>query len=273
MVLMDQSPARQERSERPRWQRCWELLPEAVLAVGLTAFLIDEPDAATSALKSGRALLIMVAVGVAWLAARVVLGRLVPWPFVRLGAFAAAALAVLAVVVLPAYDDDTVVEAFPRTSRSTPVPASADEAPVVAPPSGSRPTGTTPDLAVAGAPATAQPPTTVAPPQPARLGVGQFRGVDHRASGTVVFYRQPEGRYVVGLEQIDIQPGPDYDVYVVPGAGREGRDGGVRLDDLRANRGRQYYEVPAGVDLSAGPWTVLVWCQTFGVPVATATPA
>jgi hypothetical protein len=254
MVLTDRSPARRQRGERARWRaRWWELLPEAGLAVGLAAFLLDEPDAATSALKSGRALFLMVAVGVAWVVARVVLGRLAPWPLVRLAAFGAAALVILAVVVLPAYDQDTVVEAFPGAGRAAPAaPASAEAAPVAS---------------------AASPATTVAPAQPTRLRVGRFRGVDHRASGTVAIYRQPDGRYVVGLEQVDIQPGPDYDLYVVPGAGREDRDDGVRLDDVRANRGTQYYEVPAGVDLSKGPWTVLVWCQTFGVPVATATPA
>ena len=70
----------------------------------------------------------------------------------------------------------------------------------------------------------------------------------------------------------DIQPGPDYDVYVVPGADRMNRDAGTRIDDLRGNAGTQYYDAPAGIDLTAGPWTVLVWCQTFGVPVANATP-
>ena len=78
---------------------------------------------------------------------------------------------------------------------------------------------------------------------------------------------------MVGLEDIDIQPGPDYDVYVVPGADREDRDGGTRLDDLRGNKGTQYYVVPADLALEDGPWTVLVWCQTFGVPIANATPA
>ncbi|MGH9177908.1 MAG: DM13 domain-containing protein [Acidimicrobiales bacterium] len=119
------------------------------------------------------------------------------------------------------------------------------------------------------------PQTTAAPPaaQPVPLRVGAFRGVDHRASGTVAIYRQPDGRYVVGLEDFDIQPGPDYDVYVVPGSDKEERSGGARLDDLRGNRGTQYYEVPAEVDLGSGPWSVLVWCQTFAVPVATATPA
>ena len=88
----------------------------------------------------------------------------------------------------------------------------------------------------------------------------------------MAIYRHADGRYVVGLEDFDIQPGPDYDLYVVPGADREKRDAGTRLDDLRGNRGTQYYDVPSGIDLTTGSWSVLVWCQTFGVPVANATP-
>ena len=66
---------------------------------------------------------------------------------------------------------------------------------------------------------------------------------------------------------------PNYDLYVVPGADRDDKGDGVRLDDLRGNRGTQFYDVPSSVDITSGPWTVLVWCQTFGVPVANATPA
>jgi hypothetical protein len=104
------------------------------------------------------------------------------------------------------------------------------------------------------------------------LRAGAIRGIDHRASGTAVIYRQPDGRYIVGLEDIDIQPGPDYDLYVVPGENREDTKGGVRLGDLRGNRGTQFYDVPAGINLE-DPRTVLVWCQTFAVPVANATPS
>ena len=240
------------RSWKPRW---YELVPEIVLILGLTIFLVDEPDAATSAFKSGRAWALMVIVGLAWLGARVVTAVWVPWRVPKTAVFGLVALGVLAVVVLPAYDNDTVVEAFPESPPSAAVAPSTTNA--VAPPSTNA----------------AAAPTTVAPAGPTRQRVAQFRGIDHRASGTVAVYRQPDGRFVVGLEDFDIQPGPDYDLYVVPGVNREKRDGGTRLDDLRGNRGTQFYDVPAGVDLTSGEWTVLVWCQTFGVPVANATPA
>jgi electron transfer DM13 len=117
------------------------------------------------------------------------------------------------------------------------------------------------------------PTAAAATPMPATKRAGALRGIDHRASGSAVIYRQPDGRYVGGLEDIDIQPGPDYDLYVVPGADRRDTKGGTRLGDLRGNKGTQFYEVPAGLDLENGPWTVLVWCQTFAVPVANATPS
>jgi Electron transfer DM13 len=250
-MLSDLPPIRSGPPRQPPGRlRPYEFVPEALLAIGLTIFLIDEPDAATSAFKSTRALVIMAVAAICWVSARLAFTRLVRWPIVRLGSFAVAAGAALAVVVVPAYDTDTVIEAFPVTSPST---------------TGSVGSGAAED------PELAQPP----PPgsgKPRRHRVGMFRGVDHRASGTVAVYRQPDGRYVVGLENFDIQPGPDYDLYVVPGEGREDRDGGSRVDDLRGNRGTQFYEVARELDLGDGAWTVLVWCQTFGVPVATATP-
>jgi hypothetical protein len=161
--------------------------------------------------------------------------------------FGAAAIAVLAIVVLPAYDDTTVVEAFPDRTGT---PATSAPEPV--------PTGETA-------------PTTSAP-TPVVVATGRLEGIDHRASGTVRLYRRADGSHVVGLEQIDVQPGPDYDVYVVPGTDREDHGDGTRLDDLRGNKGTQYYDVTGGADLDDGAWTVLIWCQTFAVPVANASP-
>lgn len=256
---------------RPRW---FELLPEAVLGVGLTAFLVDEPDAATSAFRSVRAVTIMAIFAFGWTALRILLARSGRWVAARTCFFGIAAAFVLAVVVLPAYDNDTVVEAFPTSHAPTDV-TSPSTAPPVAPTTGMATAPDPPATTPRPTPTTPGPtPTTPGPAaEPVRLRTGSFRGVDHRASGTVAIYRQADGRHVVGLEDFDIQPGPDYDVYLVPGEGQEDRGGGTRLDDLRGNRGTQFYDIPANVDVESGPWTVLVWCQTFGVPVATATPS
>lgn len=285
----------------------WEFVPEAVLLVGLAAFFVHQNDAATSAFKSTKAVAIMTAVTAGWLTARVALARLVRFAWARAATFTVAAALALSVVVLPAYDNQTVIEPFPAaaamptpTSTMTmPAPLAAVTPPVSAAPSPpATTTSTTAEGVATPGPTPVAPPTAPAPttstttvvaaiengsappadpqPEPAgprRLRTGRFRGVDHRASGTVVIYGQPDGRYVVGLENIDIQPGPDYDLYIVPGENREDTKGGVRLDDLRGNRGTQFYDVPAGIKLENGPWTVLVWCQTFAVPVAEATPA
>ena len=287
----------------------WEFVPEAVLAVGLSAFFVHQNDAATSAFQSSKALLIMATAAVAWLAARLALARLVRFVLVRAAVFSVAAVVALSVVVFPAYDNETVIESFPMAAVApTSRPAAAPELVAPAPSTTSTTaaaartvttaaptTTTTTSTPVAPAVAPATTTTTIAatntapirpeavpvqaeaapapsPAGPQRLRAGAIRGIDHRASGTAVIYRQPDGRYVVGLEDIDIQPGPDYDLYVVPGADRKDTKGGVRLGDLRGNRGTQFYEVPAGINLEDGPWTVLVWCQTFAVPVAGATP-
>ena len=232
--------------------RWWELVPEVLLAAGLSAFLVTETDAATSAFKSTRAIVLMAGVTLLWAVGRVVLVRWTRWPGLRLVVFGAAAAGVLGVAVLPAYDDTTVVEALPGA---------------VSDPAGASPT------TVTTAPASAVDPTTTVPAGPVALRAAPLHGIDHRASGDAVVYRQPDGSHLVGLEDIDIQPGPDYDLYVVPGADRDDLDGAVRLDDLRGNKGTQYYAVPSDVDVAEGPWTVLVWCETFDVPIAGATPA
>ena len=293
----------------------WEFIPEAVLFAGLTAFFLDQTDAATSAFKSTKAVAIMAVVGLGWLGARAVLARLVRFAPARAAVFSVAAAVALAVVVVPAYDNDTVIESFPTAAAvSAPpaapaLPAATDTTPMPAPPAelaapmatqpapvaaqkkptaapttsttvppaatvAETPTSTTtsPSQSEVAAPA-AEPAPAPATSGPQRLRSGSFRGIDHRAEGTVAIYRQPDGRYVIGLEDIDIQPGPDYDLYLVPGEDREDTKGGVRLGDLRGNRGTQFYEVPGGVDLENGPWTVLVWCQTFAVPVANSTPS
>ena len=101
----------------------WEFVPEAVLFTGLTAFLLHQNDAATSAFKSTKAVAIMAAVTLGWLAARVVLARLVPFALARAAVFSVAAAVALSVVVFPAYDNKTVVErSRPPRLRRAPTP-------------------------------------------------------------------------------------------------------------------------------------------------------
>ena len=263
--------------------RWWEMAPEVLLGALLTVFLATETSAATSAFGSGTAVALMAGAAVAWVAGRVVLARVAPWPVLRLVVFAAAAIGVAAVVVLPAYDDTTVVETLtvsPATTTAPGEPVPSTPAPTVAPAAtNAAPAATTaaPAQPVTTAPAqpvaTTAPPVTAAPAQPVALRSSALRGIDHRASGTAVLYRQPDGSFVVGLEGIDIQPGPDYDLYLVPGTDRDEPGGGAGLGDLRGNKGTQFYPVPAGTDAGTGAWTVLVWCDTFDVPIANASLA
>ena len=104
------------------------------------------------------------------------------------------------------------------------------------------------------------------------LATGEITGVHHRARGTARLYRQPDGTRIVGLEDIDIQAGPDYFVWLVPGGKRTHTDGGTKLSKLRGNKGTQFYEIPNDAPTEL-PLTVLVWCRAFSVPVAHATPA
>ena len=73
------------------------------------------------------------------------------------------------------------------------------------------------------------------------------------------------------FEQVDIGSGPALEVYLVPGEDRRDLADAVYVAPLTAERGNQNYTVPAGVDLTVGSWTVLVWCETFSVEVANAT--
>jgi hypothetical protein len=103
------------------------------------------------------------------------------------------------------------------------------------------------------------------------IATGEITGVHHHARGTARLYRQPDGTRVVGLEDIDIQAGPDYFVWIVPGADRTHTDGGKNLGKLRGNKGTQFYDIPNDAP-NERPLTVLVWCRAFAVPVAHATP-
>jgi hypothetical protein len=225
-------------------------VPQVLLFGGMLVMLVVHPNAVTSAVQSTRALVVNAILLGGWLLlSLVVVPRLVKnvwWDSAILTAVAAAAVVVL---VVPTLRDTKVVEEFPA--------AVAEEMPTTGPSNAPTPTD-------------APTPSTTTLPQPVKISTGPLRGIDHDATGSASIYRRADGSAVVALEDIDIEPGPDYRVLVVRGDDRTSPGDGPELDALRGNQGTQYYEVPAGTEPGPG-WTVLVWCRAFGVPIANAT--
>jgi hypothetical protein len=275
----DEPPADEPRADEPRsvvTTRLAALLPPAILVVGFGVLAATNWSAVSSAAGSAQAWLVIAAIVIGWVGLGFVLRRFVANPWVRSGVMSAFAVVLVALHVVPYFRDEKVVEQFPgvasgRVANDTAdVPDAVPVPPAAPAPPASSTAEPVPVPAESAAAEVAEAPP-VPPAEPVRISAGSLSGLGHSASGTAALYRQPDGTFVVGLEGIDIQPGPDYFVYVVPGAGRQDPDGGTDLGALRGNQGTQFYAVPAGVDPTG--WTVLVWCRAFAVPVAHATPA
>jgi len=242
------APRRSGRSGAKYW--AVELIPQYLLGLATLGFVVTKLNAVRAAAESLQAVAVLTAVGVAWLALSLLA---MPWlvrtQWVRVVISSAVAIALAWVLFANAYHDTKVVEHLaglqPLTEQATLDSETSTQTTI----------------------------TPAAPAVPVRVRSGEFRGINHRASGTASIIRRPDGTYAVGLEDIDFEPGPDYRVYVVPGDVTRPGDGAIELDKLRGNVGTQFYDVPSGTDPTDGEWTVLVWCRVFAVPIAAAVPA
>ena len=217
-----------------------------VVGVPVAMFAILRPGPFAATLKSPSALLRIALLVVVLAAISRLLRRYVSNTIVRAAIPSALAVGALAVVVLPYFRDETVVETLPTSATELGLPV-------------------TTTVAVPSPLAT----TTTTPSPPARISAGGLRGIDHRASGVAALYRLSDGTAFVRLEDIDVENGPDYVLFLVPGTDRRAPGAGVELGALKGNQGTQNYSVPEGVDIRA-PQTVLIWCRAFAVPVANA---
>lgn len=230
------------------------LVRVAIVGVPVAVFALLRPGPFTATLKSPSALvrialLVVVLAGISRL-----LRRYVANPILRAAVPAVLGVGVLAVVVLPYFRDEMVVETLPMSATDLGLPVTT----TIAVPT-----------SIAATPTSVATTTTV-PSPPARIAAGPLRGIDHRASGSAALYRLSDGTAFVRLEDINVQNGPDYVLYLVPGNDRRAPGAGVELGALKGNQGTQNYAVPDGVDIDA-PQTVLIWCRAFAVPVANAT--
>lgn len=114
--------------------------------------------------------------------------------------------------------------------------------------------------------------TTAVPAGPFELRRSGFQGLTgHNGSGDAGLYRLEDDSILLRFESVNIGPGPALFVWLVPGADQRSTGGGTYVAPLAAEQGNQNYTVPAGVDITEGTWTVLVWCDTYSVEVANAT--
>ncbi|MGV1037353.1 MAG: DM13 domain-containing protein [Candidatus Nanopelagicales bacterium] len=118
--------------------------------------------------------------------------------------------------------------------------------------------------------ASANPSTTVMPPQIGNvtLARGEFRGFEHDTSGQATLLMTPTGETVVRLSDLRTSNGPDVRVWLsgksVDQANGANSGRYVDLGALKGNIGNQNYVLPpAAADQT---WdSVVIWCERFSV--------
>jgi hypothetical protein len=230
--------------------RLWDLLPIAILAVGFGFWTIDKWSAAKNSITSLRAVLVVLGIIAGWLLlSRLILPRLLKWAWARSLVMSAIAIGLLLYIVVPYYDKEEKSERF--VTEAPP----AEEG------------GGTDGRGAGGG---SGEPAAPAPEAPVLIRSGSIGGLDgHDGSGTIEVYQDVGDTFVVQFAGVDIEGTPGPVVYLVPQAGAES-PGGANLGGLQAEVGDFFYDNITD-DLSQGEWTVLVWCEPFGVAVAGAT--
>jgi hypothetical protein len=151
-----------------------------------------------------------------------------------------------------------------RTIDEAPPVAAADPSP--APPSASPSTRSD----ATTAPSDSLEPSPGATATPLQRA-GSFVGGDefHFGEGMARLIETSPGTFTVRLEDFAVRNGPDLYVYLSPDADGYA-DGAIELGRLKADRGNQNYEIPAGTDVSKVE-SIVIWCKQFAVLFATAT--
>lgn len=234
-----------------------EWVTAAVSAVVLAGLVIAEPDVLEAPLENTRT--VVFTFGGTALAAVVLLVmlQLRVHPVLRVLALGVPFVAVSWGLLSPFFIDDVVNDEFITSiGDASPVPETMAD----------------PDLGPPHSPS-----STAAPPpgRPTLRGAGQFVGLaGHDGRGDAGFFAVDDDSQVLRLENFDIENGPDLRLYVVPGADQtDPTDDSLYLGELRGNVGDQTYDLPGDFSLTAGSWTVLVWCEAFSVEFVVATVA
>jgi hypothetical protein len=105
------------------------------------------------------------------------------------------------------------------------------------------------------------------------LARGEFRGLEHDASGSAALVRVDDTIYVRFEKDFRVLNGPDLLVYLskhdASSDASRFANGFVSLGELKGNRGSQNYALPSNVD-PADYRSVVVWCRRFNVGFAVA---
>jgi hypothetical protein len=243
-----------------------EWLLAAVLAVVLVVLVVIEPAVLEAPVENARTLTFTLGGTAIAATALVVMLRHRVHPVVRALVLAVPFVAVSWWLLSPFFIDEVVEDAFATSiAEADRSAATVDDAA----------TGAVTEPSAAGSAPGATTTTTAPapPPGPVLLGAGRFVGLaGHEGTGDAGFFRLDDGRTALRLENLDIDNGPDLQLYVVPGADQLAPGGSaLHLGPLRGNVGNQTYDLPPTFALPPGGWTVLVWCEAFDVEFVAAT--